>query len=66
MGYGFDSLAIWRRVGSYVDRIFKGANPAELPVEQVDRFQLTINQRTARGIGFDATTLLSRADEVIE
>ena len=67
MGYGFDSLAIWRRVGSYVDRVFKGANPGDLPVEQVDRFQFTINMKTARAIGFEASpALLSRADEVID
>jgi putative ABC transport system substrate-binding protein len=66
MSYGFDPRMTWNRAGSYVDRIFKGASPAELPVEQVDRFQLVINQMTARAIGFDAASLLSRADEVIE
>jgi putative tryptophan/tyrosine transport system substrate-binding protein len=59
-------LFTWRRAGSYVDRIFKGAKAAELPVEQVDRFQLIINQKTARAIGFDTTSIVSRADEVIE
>jgi putative ABC transport system substrate-binding protein len=66
MSYGYDVLGTWARVGSYVDRILKGANPAELPVEQVDRYQLVINQKTARAIGFDTTSLLPRADEVIE
>ena len=66
MSYGYDSVATWARAGSYVDRILRGANPAELPVEQVDRFQLVINQKTARAIGLDMTSLESRADEVIE
>jgi putative tryptophan/tyrosine transport system substrate-binding protein len=54
MSYGYDSRVNWRRAASHVDRIFKGANPAELPVEQVDRFYFVINMKTAR------------ADEVIE
>jgi putative tryptophan/tyrosine transport system substrate-binding protein len=66
MSYGYDAPATWDRAGSYVDRILRGANPADLPVEQIDRFQLVINQRTARAIGFDVSSLLSRADEVIE
>jgi putative ABC transport system substrate-binding protein len=66
MGYGYESRATWRRAASYVHRILKGANPADLPVEQVDRFQLIINLKTARSMGLDATSLLSRADEVIE
>jgi putative ABC transport system substrate-binding protein len=43
MSYGYDNRVSWRRAASHVDRIFKGANPAELPVEQVDRFQFIIN-----------------------
>src|SRR5262249_42670979 len=43
MSYGFDGRVAWRRAASHVDRIFKGANPAELPVEQLDQFQLIIN-----------------------
>jgi putative tryptophan/tyrosine transport system substrate-binding protein len=66
MSYGYDNLATWPRAGSYVDRILRGARPAELPVEQIDRFQLVVNQKTARAIGFDTTSLLSRAEEVIE
>ena len=57
----------WRRAASYVDRIFKGANPAELPVEQLDRFQFIINMKTARAMGLDLPpALVARADEVIE
>jgi putative ABC transport system substrate-binding protein len=56
----------WSRAASYVNRIFKGAAPSELPVEQVDRFQFIINLKTANAIGFDPTSLLSRADEVIQ
>ena len=66
MSYGYDPRVTWSRAASYVDRIFKGANPAEIPVEQVDRFQFIINLKTARAISLDLTSLLSRADEVIE
>src|SRR5262245_19908861 len=67
MSYGYDNRVSWRRAASYVDRIFKGANPAETPVEQVDRFQLIINLKIAKALGLTMpATLLARADEVIE
>jgi len=67
MSYGFDTRANWRRAASHVDRIFKGANPAELPVEQADRFYFVINMKTARAMGLDLPpALVARADEVIE
>ena len=67
MCYGFDNTVSWRRAASYVDRILKGANPAELPVEQLDRFQLIINMKTARAMGLDLPpALVTRADEIIE
>jgi len=67
MSYGFDFVASFRRAASYVDRILKGANPAETPVEQMDRFEFIINQKTAKALGLTIPpTLLGRADEVIE
>src|SRR5262245_47969233 len=67
MSYGFDGRVAWRRAASHVDRIFKGANPAELPVEQLDQFQLIINMKTARAMGLDLPpALVARADELIE
>jgi hypothetical protein len=62
----YDAKTAWDRAVTYVDRIFKGAAPSGLPVEQLDRFQFIINLKTANAIGFDPTSLLSRADEVIQ
>ena len=65
--YGPNLPTIWRRSAEYVDKIFKGADPADLPVEQPTKFELVLNLKTAKSLGLDVSpTLLSRADEVIE
>lgn len=67
MAYGPDTAEIFRRSAGYVDRILKGALPAELPVQQPDKFEFTINLKTAKALGVAiAPTLLATADEVIE
>ena len=67
MAFGWDVEDIARRSASYVDRILRGARPQDLPVEQVSKFKLAVNVRTARAIGVVvAPSILARADEVIE
>ena len=65
--YGVDRVDIWRRVGSYVDRILRGTKPGDLPVQFPVKFEMVVNRKAATALGLAIPpSILLRADEVIE
>ena len=67
LSYGSDPVDLWRRAATYVDRILRGAKPAELPVQFPTKFEMVVNLKTAKALGLTVPrSILLGADEVIE
>lgn len=67
LSYGYDTSALFKRTARLVDRILRGTRPADIPVEQINLYELVINLRTARALGIELPrSLLLRATRVIE
>jgi putative tryptophan/tyrosine transport system substrate-binding protein len=67
LSYGVDPVDTWHRAATYVDRILRGAKPADLPVQFPTKFEMAVNLKTAKALGLTIPiTLLARAHEVIE
>ena len=67
LSYGPDLIDTYRRAASYVDRILRGANPGDLPVQFPTKFEMVVNRKTAKALGLTVpNSILVRADEVIE
>ncbi len=67
MSYGQDFVELFRQAATYVDRILRGAKPADLPMQTPTRYETVVNLKTAKTLGIDVpSSLLVRADEVME
>ena len=67
LSYAIGGLDLWRRAATYVDRILRGAKPAELPVQLPTKFEMAVNLKTAKALGLTIPSgVLTIADEVIE
>jgi ABC-type uncharacterized transport system substrate-binding protein len=66
ISYGVDTFALWQRAGYFVDKILKGTNPGDIPIEQPTKFELLINMKTAKALGVKIPhSIMVRADKVI-
>jgi putative ABC transport system substrate-binding protein len=66
MAYGINIVSTWRRTAEYVDKILRGTNPGDLPIEQPTQYSLTVNTRVAKALGITIPeSILLRADEVL-